>query len=95
MIRAAKIDSNQAEIVTQLRSIPGISVRSVAQLKGFCDIIVGYKNQNFLFEIKQTEKSQLTFKEKLFHRQWKGQVKTVTNVEQILIAIGATYYANN
>lgn len=88
MIRAAKIDTNQTEIVAQLRKIPGVSVRSVAQLKGFCDIIVGYKYQNFLFEIKKTEKSGLTYKEKLFQSRWRGQVKTVTNVEQILKVIG-------
>jgi hypothetical protein len=84
MIRAAKIDGNHAEIVRQLKCIPGVSVKSVAQLKKFCDILVGYKNKNFLFEIKKDKKKKLTEGEDKFQSEWTGQVDTVTSVEEIL-----------
>jgi hypothetical protein len=84
MIRAARIDTNHKEIVDKLRCIPNVSVRSVAQLKGFCDIIVGYRGRNYLFEIKKDGKSKLTDKEKIFQDTWHGQVLTIYNIDDIL-----------
>ena len=84
MLRSAKIDSNQKEIVRQLRCIPHISVYSTAQLKKFCDIVVGYCGRNYLFEIKKDKKSKLTDGESKFQDGWKGQVNIVTSVDEIL-----------
>jgi len=84
MLRNAKIDSNHASIVKSLRSIPGVSVFSTAQLKKFCDIAVGFRGKNYLFEIKKDVKSKLTDGEKSFQDKWTGQVDTVTCVEDIL-----------
>lgn len=91
MLRAAKIDSNHAEIVRQLKMLTGISVYSVAQLKKFCDIIVGFKGKNYLFEIKKGHKSKLTPGETLFQQNWEGQVKTITSVDEVLSEIGFKY----
>jgi hypothetical protein len=92
MLRAAKIDSNHAEIVRELKQLPGISVYSTAQLKKFCDIIVGFRNKNYLFEIKVDSKKKLTEGESLFQQNWMGQVNTVTCVEEILEIIGFKLY---
>jgi hypothetical protein len=88
MLTKAKIDSNHADIVKQLRSIPGVSVHSVAQLKNFCDIIVGVRGKNYLFEIKKDNKSKLTEGEEKFQKSWFGNVHTVSSCEQILKIIG-------
>jgi hypothetical protein len=87
MIRAAKIDCNHAQIVKQLRCFPHITVVSVAQLKKFCDIIVGSGGKNYLFEIKKDKKAKLTEGEAKFQSTWKGQVHTVTSVSEILSII--------
>jgi len=51
VIRAAKVDSNQPEIVKALRKI-GASVLITSQLKNAFDILVGYRDQLFIIEIK-------------------------------------------
>lgn len=58
MIRAAKIDINQPEIVQFLRA-HGAFVRSVAQLKNAFDLLVFYKGNIFMVEVKQ-QKGKLT-----------------------------------
>jgi hypothetical protein len=88
MRRDAKPDGNQTEIVTQLRRIPGITVHYVHQLKNFCDILVGYRGRNYLFEIKKDQKKKLTPGEKKFQEEWTGQVNTVSSVEDILLILG-------
>ena len=55
MIRAAKVDKNQPEIVEVLRS-HGAVVRSVAQLKKAFDLLVFYKGQTFIVEVKDGNK---------------------------------------
>ena len=84
MIRAAKIDNNHKEIVNKLRQFPGISVISVAQLKNFCDICVGFKGKNYLYEIKCNKKKKLTQGELHFQFIWRGHIKTITSAEEIL-----------
>jgi len=51
MIRAAKVDSNQPEIVKALRKI-GATVLITSQLKNAFDILVGYRGKLFIIEIK-------------------------------------------
>lgn len=51
MRRAAKVDSNQSEIVAALRK-RGAVVLITSQLKNAFDILVGYKGQLFIVEIK-------------------------------------------
>ena len=76
---AQRVDVNQASIVKQLRELPGVDVAITHMVgKGFVDIIVGYRWQNFLIELKNPEvnpyERRLTKDEQRFHDNWPGQV---------------------
>ena len=83
--RAAKVDANQAAIVKALRQIPGVTVQT-----GHDDIICGYQNRTFLFEIKASEKSPVTKSQKKMLAEWTGHYQIVWNIDQILETIGVT-----
>ena len=55
MIRAARVDSNQPEIVTALRKV-GCVVVIVSQLKNLCDIAVLRAGVTYWMEIKDGTK---------------------------------------
>jgi hypothetical protein len=92
MRRAARIDDNHNEIVGALRDI-GATVKSTAILKGFVDIVVGYRGKNYLMEIKDGSKvpsrRKLTPDEQVFHDEWKGEALIVESVEDAIRALGA------
>ena len=81
------MDANHTQIVKELRD-QGVSVYSTHQLKGFCDIVAGYKGMNYLFEIKDPNKppsaTRLTEKEKEFQNSWRGQVETIYTSDEAL-----------
>lgn len=82
--RAARIDSNQTEIVNQLRQV-GAKVLHLHQLKNCCDLLVGYKGKIALFELKTNAKKKLTEGEDKFKNEWYGYpVYTATNIDEIL-----------
>jgi len=88
-----KTDANHKTILTFLHHIPALSVFSAHSIgKGFPDIVVGYKGLNYLFEIKDGNKTksqkQLTTAQKEFHKQWFGQINVVENVNEILFILG-------
>jgi hypothetical protein len=88
-----KVDSNHSEIVKGLRTI-GASVRSTAGIgKGFPDIAVGYRNRNWLFEIKDPDKfpsqRHLTLAEEEFFENWRGQVSIIHSLDEALAVINA------
>lgn len=58
-MRIAKVDVNQKEIVTQLRAI-GCAVLHTHQLKNAFDVLVGYRKQLYIIEIKKNKKAKLT-----------------------------------
>jgi hypothetical protein len=68
MRRAARVDTNQQDIVAALRAagayvwIIGLPV----------DLLVGYKNHTFLVEIKTTSKKRLTTLQTDFFQYWPG-----------------------
>ena len=87
--RAAKIDTNQNDIVDALRKIPGVSVQVEHD-----DILVGYKGCTHWYEIKpphavskKTGKVNDSFLKpsqiKLL-KEWCGHYKIVWSLEQIL-----------
>lgn len=94
--RAARIDSNQPAIVEALRDIPGVTVELDHD-----DIFVGYKKQNYWFEIKtpdavskrtgEVKDSELKDSQKILRREWKGHYSIVWTLEQILVEIGVTH----
>ena len=90
--RAARIDANQTEIVQMLRKI-GASVQSLAMVgQGVPDLLVGFRGENFLFEIKDGDKPpsrrNLTSDEETWHMRWVGQVHTVNNIDEALQYLG-------
>ena len=82
MRRAAKIDSNQNEIVEALRRC-GASVLITSQLKNCFDILVGYNGINYIVEIKDGKKPpsqrKLTQGEIKFRDNWRGGKYYVIN----------------
>ena len=75
-MRAAKIDANHEAVVLALRSA-GATVQSLAGVgKGVPDLLVGYKGQTLLFEIKNgfkpPSKRLLTEDQLKWHGSWKG-----------------------
>ena len=87
----ARVDANHPQIVSELRKYSDITVRSVATIKNFLDIVVGYDGRNYLFEIKDPEKPpsarKLTPGEKKFMDEWKGQAEIALTTQDILQSI--------
>ena len=84
-----RTDRNHADIINALRKIPNLSVFSTHEVgKGFPDIVIGYKGINYLIEIKDGNKPpsarKLTDAELQFHSNWKGQIKIVNNLDEVL-----------
>jgi len=84
----ARTDDNQSHIVKMLRKI-GCSVAVTSMLgNGFPDLTVGFRNKNFLFELKDGNKSasrkRLTPDEEKFFNSWQGQIDKVESFEEIL-----------
>lgn len=93
MRRAARVDDNQNEIVQALRDC-GASVAVTSHVgNGFPDIVVGFRDINYLFEIKDgckpPSQRRLTEDEQKWHDAWWGVVVVVNNVDEVLRAIGA------
>jgi len=87
MRRAARTDSNQAEIVAAFRSL-GCSVFPLHQVgRGFPDLAVGCNGLNLLIEVKDGSKCpsarRLTADEQRFIEAWLGQVCVVVSVEDV------------
>ena len=87
-MRARKIDDNQNEIVKMLRRI-GCSVAITSMVgKGMPDLLIGFRKKNFLFELKDGNKTEsrkrLTPDEEKFFNTWQGQVNKVESFEEIL-----------
>lgn len=88
MRRAAKIDDNQREIVNALREYGATVIHLHAVGKGCPDILVGYRNQNYLMEIKDGNKPQsaqrLTPDQEVFFSTFQGEAHVVNSVDAAL-----------
>lgn len=98
MRRDGRIDANQPEIVQALRDV-GASVAITSMVgSGFPDIVVGYRGENYLIEIKDGSKTpskrKLTTDEQEWHDLWRGTIHIANSVNEVLTIIGATYYDN-
>jgi hypothetical protein len=93
MRRAKKTDNNQSDIVTELRSIPGVTVILEKD-----DILVGYKGKTYWFEIKNEDgvsrktgeilDSALRDSQKKILKEFTGHYRIVWSIEQILEDLG-------
>jgi hypothetical protein len=93
MRRVSRVDTNQTKIVEALRQV-GASVAVTSHVgAGFPDIVVGYRDVNYLFEIKDGSKPpsrrRLTDDEQRWHNLWRGNVSVVNSVDEALREIGA------
>ena len=85
---AKRIDSNQNSIVKALRD-HGATVRVVSQGDGLPDLLVGYKGETVLLEVKDGDKfpsqRKLTTAEQKFFDEWTGGILVIVNsVEEAL-----------
>lgn len=93
MRRAARTDRNQQDVIDALRRV-GASVCDTSRLgEGFPDLVVGFRADNFMLEVKDGTKPpsarKLTLAEEEFINNWRGTVYVVNNVDEALQAIGA------
>lgn len=91
MRRAARVDDNQNEIVEALRAI-GATVRVVTQGGGLPDLMVGFRGQTVLMEVKDGKKPPsartLTPAEQKFFDEWRGGLLIVVNsVDEAIAAL--------
>ena len=90
MRRAARIDDNQNQIVQALRAI-GATVRVVTQGNGLPDLLVGFRGNTILMEVKDGEKPpsarKLTEAEQKFFDEWRGGLLVVVNSIDEAIAV--------
>lgn len=83
MTHARRVDANQAEITKALRKI-GATVQPLHTVgRGCPDLLVGFRQKNFLFEVKDGAKPpsarELTPDEKEWIAGWRGPVHIVTS----------------
>ena len=86
--RAAKVDENQREVVSALRNI-GCSVTLLHAVGQGCpDIMVGFRGQNILLEIKDGKKPpsarKLTPAQQEWHAAWRGKAYVVASIEEAI-----------
>lgn len=84
MKRAARVDANQPQIVEALRKV-GATVLITSQLKNAFDILVGYKGNLFIMEIKDGTKPPSQ------RRLTDGEIKCKTDFNRV----GVTYHISN
>lgn len=76
-------DKNQEAIVKALRKL-GASVVILSQVAGGCpDLLIGYRAQTFLIEVKNG--SKLTTQQQIFHDTWSGgKLHVASTIEEVL-----------
>lgn len=77
-----KRDVNESQIVTYLRDL-GCSVQRLQGSQGLPDLLVGFRGQNFLFEVK-TERGKRSLGQVRWHQNWEGQVHTVRTIDEVI-----------
>lgn len=92
-MRHGRRDKNHAAIRDQLRKVPGVSVADTGDVGGgFPDLVVGYRNRNWLVEVKDGSKPpsqrKLTPDQFSFFENWQGQVAKVNSLDEALELIG-------
>jgi hypothetical protein len=91
MLRAARVDRNQAEIVKALRAV-GCSVQTLHRVGQGCpDLLVGVRHRNVLMEVKNGQKvpsaRKLTDDQIAWRMNWKGQFVVVESVDEALAIV--------
>ena len=77
---AKRTDDNHADVVAEFRAaMPEATVFDASGAgRGFPDLVVGWKGQNYLIELKDPDKPpsrrKLTEAQEKMHLQWQGQI---------------------
>lgn len=97
--RRRKVDANQGEIVKALYGIGCGVVDLSAVGGGVPDLLVGYRGQNFLLEVKDPKRigkkprgaAQISTDEKQqeFYAWWEGPIAVVSSIEEAIAAVSA------
>lgn len=92
MRRAARVDENHEAVVRALRTA-GATVQSLADVgRGVPDLLVGWKGQNLLIEVKDGRKPpsqrRLTADQVAWHSIWPSPVYVVECPEDALEVLG-------
>jgi len=85
-----RVDTNHGEIVRQLRVVPGVSVFDLSQMGHGCsDIVVGWREKNWLFEIKRPKaRKKLSPAQRRFRDSWTGQYGVIEKAAEALLVMG-------
>lgn len=87
-VRSARVDQNQREIVKALRAI-GCSVVSLHRVGQGCpDLLIGYRGQTYLIEVK-IPGEWLNLMQREWFERWRGQVAVVDSVTQAISVVQA------
>ena len=87
------VDANQLEIVKALEAIGA----DVLEIGWPVDLLIGYRQQNWLIEVKDPEKDlserKLTDDQLMFFRDWRGQMAKVETVDEAiaLVTVGVIH----
>jgi hypothetical protein len=95
---AAKVDRNQSEIVGALRAV-GASVQPLHSVGDGCpDLLVGWKGQNLLIEVKDhlasVSDQKLNPRQVRWHGDWRGQCAKATTIDEALRLLGVGTYGD-
>ena len=83
---AHSVDTNQETIVSELRSIPGVSVEIIGRP---VDLAVGFHDRTYLVEIKRSgRKGRRTKGQIRFFASWTGGYIVATTTDEILEFMG-------
>ena len=85
---AARADANQPAIMAAARKL-GAAVQSLHRVGSGCpDILIAYRGQNILVEIKDGAKSasqrKLTPQQETWHAEWTGPIWVVKSVDELV-----------
>jgi hypothetical protein len=87
VIRKARIDSNQPEIVKAFRDLGWIVAHTHTVGQGFPDVVISKAGYTGLVEIKDgnkvASKKKLTKAEKEFHDSWQGNIHIIESVDDV------------
>ena len=70
--RAARVDANHADVVRVAREC-GASVLRISGTEGACDLLVGFKGVDALWEVKASIRHRLNPAQIRFAAEWKGR----------------------
>jgi hypothetical protein len=90
---AKRTDDNHADIVAEFReAMPEATVFDASGAgRGFSDLVIGWKGQNYLIEVKDPDKApsrrKLTPAQEKFHLQWQGQIDICHSAAEICAVI--------